>query len=77
MDNNIFQSFKDSLKEMIEETKVCHEDYSKKSASHKAALQIMQFEKELYYGDASKNKHIVRIKEIIEINAEDITNEVN
>ncbi|CAH6804795.1 CxC ATPase DNA modification system associated small protein [Vibrio harveyi] len=77
MDPNIFQSFKDSLKEMIEETKVSHDDYSKKSAAHKAALQVMQFEKELYYGDVSQSRHIVKIKEIIEINAEDIVNEAN
>lgn len=65
------------LKEIDKETQLAHEDYSNKSAIHKAALQIMQFEKELYYGDLVQARHLQKIKDIIEINAEDIVNEIN
>ncbi|AHX60681.1 hypothetical protein B224_1945 [Aeromonas media WS] len=37
----------------------------------------MQFEKELYYGDIAQARHIKKIKDIIEINAEDIVNEID
>ncbi|MCE7535939.1 CxC ATPase DNA modification system associated small protein [Aliivibrio fischeri] len=70
-------AFKNLLKEVDKETQSVHEGYSNKSAAHKAALQIMQFEKDLYYGDIALSRHIQKIKEIIEINAEDIVNEVN
>ncbi|MFO6424183.1 CxC ATPase DNA modification system associated small protein [Motilimonas sp. KMU-193] len=69
--------FKALLKEVDKETQIAHQDYSKKSAVHKAALQVMQFEKELYYGDLVQARHIQKIKEIIEMNAEDIVNEAN
>ena len=69
--------FKALLKEIDKATQIAYQDYSKKSAAHKAALQIMQFEKELYYGDLVQNRHIQRISEIIEVNAEDIINETN
>lgn len=65
------------LKEIDKDTQLAHEDYSNKSAIHKAALQVMQFEKELYYGDLVQSRHIQKIKDIIEINAEDIVNEIN
>lgn len=51
--------------------------YSKKSSAHRAALQIMQFEKELHYGDISTSHHLKKIKEIITFHAEDIANETN
>lgn len=70
-------AFKALLKEVDKDTQLAHEDYSKKSAIHKAALQIMQFEKELYYGDLMQGRHLQKIKDIIEINAEDIVNEIN
>ncbi|MEZ8714745.1 CxC ATPase DNA modification system associated small protein [Vibrio splendidus] len=65
------------LQEADKETELAHMDYSKKSAVHKAALQVMQFEKELYYGDMVQSRHIQKIKDIIEVNAEDIVNEAN
>ncbi|MEZ8914070.1 CxC ATPase DNA modification system associated small protein [Vibrio sp. 10N.222.54.B2] len=65
------------LQEADKETELAHKDYSKKSAVHKAALQVMQFEKELYYGDLVQSRHIQKIKDIIEVNAEDIVNEAN
>lgn len=70
-------AFKVLLKEIDKDTQLAHEDYSNKSAIHKAALQIMQFEKELYYGDLVQSRHLQKIKDIIEINAEDIVNEIN
>ncbi|MGY6031277.1 CxC ATPase DNA modification system associated small protein [Phytobacter sp. AG2a] len=70
-------AFKALLKEVDKDTQLAHENYSKKSAIHKAALQIMQFEKELYYGDLVQGRHLQKIKDIIEINAEDIVNEIN
>lgn len=69
--------FKALLKEIDKDTQIAHQDYSNKSAVHKAALQIMQFEKELYYGDLVQSRHIQRIKEIIDVNVEDIINENN
>lgn len=74
MDLNAFKAL---LKEVDKDTQLAHQDYSKKSAVHKAALQVMQFEKELYYGDIAQTRHIQKIKEIIEVNAEDIVNEIN
>lgn len=65
------------LKQADIETELAHEDFTKKSAAHKAALQIINFEKDLYYGDASNNHHLKKIKEIIEVNVEDIINETN
>lgn len=69
--------FKALLQEAGEEAERAHADYSKKSAAHKAALQIMEFEKELHYGDIAQSRHLQKIREIIEINAEDIVNETN
>lgn len=69
--------FKDLLIEADIATETAHQDYSKKSAVHKAALQVMRFEKDLYYGDIVQNRHLQKIKDIIEMNAEDIVNEVN
>lgn len=74
MDLNAFKAL---LKEVDKDTQIAHQDYSKKSAVHRAALQVMQFEKELYYGDLVQTRHIQKIKEIIEMNAEDIVNETN
>lgn len=69
------------LKALVEEAgkaaDMAHETYSKKSAIHKAALQVMAFEKELYYGDIAQTRHLQKIRDIIEINAEDIVNETN
>lgn len=65
------------LQEADKETELAHQDYSKKSAAHRAALQVMQFEKELYYGDLVQSRHIQKIKDIVEVNAEDIVNEAN
>ncbi|MEI7236245.1 CxC ATPase DNA modification system associated small protein [Pectobacterium carotovorum] len=70
-------AFKDLLKEIDKDTQIAHQNYSKKSAVHKAALQVMQFEKELYYGDLVQSRHLQKIKDIIEVNAEDIVNETN
>ncbi|ABI71932.1 CxC ATPase DNA modification system associated small protein [Shewanella frigidimarina] len=71
----------DKLKAMLQEahkaTEIAHEDFSKISAVHRAALQIIEFEKELYYGDSSSGRHLQKIKEIIDINVEDIINEIN
>lgn len=71
----------DELKALLEkadkETENAHLDYSKKSAAHRVALQIIQFEKELHYGDTSSGQYLKKIKEIIYINAEDIVNETN
>lgn len=69
--------FKALLLEADKDTQMAHQDYSKKSAAHKAALRVMQFEKELYYGDLVQSRHLLKIKEIIELNAEDIVNEAN
>ncbi|MGV2839075.1 CxC ATPase DNA modification system associated small protein [Vibrio cyclitrophicus] len=69
------QELKSMLQEADRETDVAHKDYSKRSAVHKTALQIMQFEKELHYGDASTGHHLKKIKEIIEFNSDDIVNE--
>ncbi|EGQ9303378.1 CxC ATPase DNA modification system associated small protein [Vibrio vulnificus] len=74
MDLNAFKAL---LKEVDKDTQIAHQDYSNKSAVHKAALQIMQFEKELYYGDLVLSRHIQKIKDIIDVNAEDIVNETN
>lgn len=60
-----------------EETQDAHQNYANKSSAHKVAIQIMQFEKELYYGDIAQTRHIKKIKDIIEINADDIVNEIN
>lgn len=38
-------AFKALLKQVDKDTQIAHLDYSKKSAVHKAALQVMQFEK--------------------------------
>ena len=69
------------LKKLLEEANVeaekAYEGYSKKSSAHRAALRIMQFEKELHYGDVSSSQHLKKIKEIITMHAEDITNETN
>ncbi|MBE8233716.1 MAG: hypothetical protein HAW67_08265 [Endozoicomonadaceae bacterium] len=69
--------FKALLIEANEATEAAHQDYSTKSAVHKAALQIMQFEKELYYGDIAQSRHLQKIRDIIEMNAEDISNEIS
>lgn len=58
------------------ETEYAYENFSEKSAAHRAALQIMQFEKELFYGDVAQNKHLQKIREIIELHMEDINNEI-
>jgi hypothetical protein len=71
------KAFKALLQEADRETQTAHQDYSKKSSVHKAALQIMTLEKEIYYGDVAQGRHIRKIKEIVEINAEDIVNEAN
>ncbi|MGL5668867.1 MAG: CxC ATPase DNA modification system associated small protein [Shewanella sp.] len=70
-------SFKELLLEAAKDAQKAHESYSNKSAVHKAALQIMQFEKDLYYGDLVRSHHIQKIKDIIEIHSEDIANETN
>lgn len=70
-------AFKALLKQVDKDTQIAHLDYSKKSAVHKAALQVMQFEKELYYGDLVQSRHLQKIKDIIEANVEDIINEIN
>ncbi|KJF81620.1 CxC ATPase DNA modification system associated small protein [Photobacterium angustum] len=71
------KTFKALLQEADKETQSAHQDYSKKSAAHKAALQVMTLEKEIYYGDVAQGRHLIKIKDIIEINAEDIVNEAN
>ncbi|EPT9249982.1 CxC ATPase DNA modification system associated small protein [Photobacterium damselae] len=74
MDLNTFKAL---LKEADRETQNAHQNYSKKSAAHKAALQVMRLEKEIYYGDIAQARHIQKIKEIIENNVEDIVNEAD
>ncbi len=69
--------FKALLREADKETKSACEDYSQQSAVHRAALQIIQFEKERHYGDIVHSRRIQKIKDIIEFNAEDIVNETN
>lgn len=71
------QEIKALLDEAGKETGMAHQEYSKRSAAHRAALQIMQFEKDLYYGDSSVGHHLKKIREIIEINSEDIAHETN
>ncbi|WP_107851503.1 CxC ATPase DNA modification system associated small protein [Oceanimonas marisflavi] len=71
------KEIKELLEEAHRETEVAHQAYSNRSAAHRAALQIMKFEKELYYGDSSTGHHLKKIREIIEINVEDIVNENN
>ncbi|EOW9664051.1 CxC ATPase DNA modification system associated small protein [Vibrio parahaemolyticus] len=70
-------AFKTLLKAIDKDTQLAHQDYSKRSAVHKAAIQIMQFEKELYYGDLVQPRHIQKLKDIVDVNAEDIVNEIN
>jgi hypothetical protein len=53
------------------------ENYAEQSATHQAALQIMQFVKDLHYGDLNQSRHLQKIKQIIEDNMEDINNEIN
>ena len=69
--------FKALLQEADKAAQKAIENYSNISASHKAALQIMAFEKEIYYGDTAQSRHLQKIREIIEINSEDIVNEAN
>ncbi|PKH32652.1 CxC ATPase DNA modification system associated small protein [Shewanella sp. ALD9] len=69
--------FKALLIEADIATETAHNNYSKKSAVHKAALQIIQFEKDLYYGETVQSRHLQKIKDIIESNSEDIVNEIN
>jgi hypothetical protein len=69
--------FKALLVEADVATEIAHQDYYKKSAVHKAALQVMQFEKDLYYGETVQSRHLQKIRDIIEMNAEDIVNEIN
>ncbi|HIF9466544.1 CxC ATPase DNA modification system associated small protein [Photobacterium damselae] len=68
-------AFKALLKQIDIETEEAHNNYSERSAVHCAALQIMQFEKDLYYGEAVNGKHLKKIQSIIEIHLEDIINE--
>ncbi|KAB7653190.1 CxC ATPase DNA modification system associated small protein [Plesiomonas shigelloides] len=74
MDINAFKAL---LEEAAREAEMTHKSYENQSASHKAALQIMNFEKELHYGDLVRAHHIQNIKNIIEMHAEDIANETN
>ena len=69
--------FKAILKQIDIETEEAHNNYSERSSVHRAALQIMQFEKDLYYGEAVSGKHLKKIQSIIELHLEDITNETN
>lgn len=68
------------IKAMLEaadrETENAHQKFSDRSSAHGAALQIMQFEKSLYYGDIAQSKHLQKIREIIELYMEDINNEI-
>ncbi|WED22806.1 hypothetical protein L3Q72_05285 [Vibrio sp. JC009] len=67
------------IKAMLEaadkETADAHHSFSDKSSVHAAALQIMQFEKDLHYGDIAQNRHLQKIREIIESYMEEINNE--
>lgn len=69
-----------TIKAMLEladkETENAHQEFSDRLSVHAAALQIMQFEKDLYYGDVSQGKYLQKIKEIIELYMEDINNEI-
>lgn len=71
------KDIKDLLQQANEEVEAAHDNYALKSSGHKAALQIMQFEKDLFYGSSATGRHLQKIREIIEINAEDIVNENN
>lgn len=68
---------KKQLQQAHLETEEAFNDYAKQSAVHRAALQLIQFEKELFYGDTSVGHHLKRIKEIIEANADEIEYEAN
>ncbi|WP_226048883.1 CxC ATPase DNA modification system associated small protein [Vibrio vulnificus] len=59
MDLNAFKAL---LLEADKDTQIAYQDYSKRSAAHRAALQVMQFEKEIYYGDVTNNRHLQKIK---------------
>lgn len=65
------------LKQADEDTQVAHQDFEKRSSAHKAALEIMKFEKDLYYGDVGRTHHRQKIKEIIDLYAEEIANEID
>ena len=71
------KEFKASLLEAEQEANKVHEGFAKQSAAHSAALQIMQFEKNLYYGDIVQSKHLQKVRSIIEDHAEDINNEID
>lgn len=71
------EELKATLMEAAQEADKVLEGYAKQSAAHSAALQIMQFEKNLYYGDIVQSKHLQKIRGIIEDHAEDINNEID
>ncbi|WP_413479521.1 CxC ATPase DNA modification system associated small protein [Vibrio hibernica] len=65
------------LKQADEDSQAAHQDFGKRSTAHKAALEIMKFEKDLYYGDLGRTHHRQKIKDIIDLYAEEIVNETD
>lgn len=74
MDINELKSL---LKKIDEETEQAHNNYADRSSVHSAALKIMEFEKELHYGDASNYQHLSKVRDIIESHLAGILDEVS
>lgn len=73
----MLNEFLEQLKAAHEATENAYSNYAHQSTAHKAALEIMQFEKEIFYGDKSSGRHLQKIREIIESNTEGIINEID
>lgn len=65
------------MEEANKEALRASEEFSERSPTHRAALQIMDFVKDLHHGDSGQTRHLQRIKQIIEDHMEDINNEDN
>jgi hypothetical protein len=74
MDINALKSL---LLEAEKESELAYHNYALQSAVHRASLQIMQYEKDIYYGDSSSSRHLQKLRDIIDVNSEDINNETN
>lgn len=73
-DNKDLQELFAQAKKEVEEE---YTNFEKQSAVHRAALQIMQFEKGLFTGDVTEAHHLEKIRNIITNHLESITNEIN
>lgn len=54
-----------------------YNNFSSRSSAHRAAIEIISFERELHYGNLTGANHLQRIRTIIEKYAGDIANETN